>query len=95
MFKNYLEYINYLKGIANQSNAKFNKKLISTKYDILGVKIPNLRLLAKTIVKTNNQELILSNKDFAYYEEILVYGFVLSQLKIKESLRIEKIKSYI
>lgn len=95
MFKNYLEYIEYLKSIANVSTAKFNKKLIATKFGMLGAKIPDLRLLAKKIAKDKNEELILANQNFEYYEEILVYGFVLAQLKIEESLRIEKIKSYI
>lgn len=95
MFKNYLEYIEHLKGLSSLSTADFNKKLIATKFEMLGVKIPDLRLLAKNIVKDKNEELILANQNFKYYEEILAYGFVLAQLKIEESLRIEKIKSYI
>lgn len=85
MFKNYLEYIEYLKSLSDSKTSNFNKKLISTKFEILGIKLPDLRTIAKLIVKNNNQNLILKNQKFNYYEEILVYGFVLSQIKIDEN----------
>lgn len=95
MFNYYEEYLNFLKSNKNPQKSVFDKKLISTKFEILGLKLPNLRSLAKTLVKDGDENLILSNTNFCFYEQILVYGFTLSQIKINELERVEKIKSYI
>lgn len=92
---NYNDYIDFLKSNINSNKSEFDKKLISTKYEILGLKLPFLRKFAKEIVKNGKAKIILSNKNFSYYEEILVFGFVLSQFKIGEEERINKIKNYI
>ncbi|MGN1208651.1 MAG: DNA alkylation repair protein [Christensenellales bacterium] len=94
-FNDYDEYIKFLQQNRNQKTSLFNKKLISTKFEILGLKIPFMRKFSKEIVKNGLQELILSRKDFVYYEQILIYGFVLASIKIDENKRIEKIDSFL
>ncbi len=93
-FKNYKEYLNLLESLKNQKTSVFNKKLITTKYQILGIKIPDMRKLAKEIIKNNQENLILSKQEFFYYEEILIFGFVLADVKIEESERILKIEQF-
>jgi len=72
--------MNNLKTILEQnkdSNYKdFNRKLITTKYPIKGVRIPILRKLAK---ENNFQDFKLN--DNMSHEEILYYGFSASHLK--------------
>lgn len=94
-FKNYKDYKNFLIENKNQKTSLFNKKIISTKFKILGLKIPFMRTLAKQIVKNNCQSTILCVTDFEYYEEILIYGFVLAQIKIDENERIVLIDKFI
>lgn len=94
-FENYNKFIKFLEDNKDENKSEFDKKLISTKFKILGLKIPFLRKLAKEIVLDGQDDLILSNQNFIYYEQILIYGFVLAQIKIEESERIEKINNYI
>lgn len=83
MEKEILEYLNKLK---DDSFKNFQKKLISTNSEILGVKMNYLKDLAKTIV-TNNQtlELLPYGK---YYEYDILNGLMISYQKIttKEKL---------
>lgn len=95
MFNSYSEYLEYLKSGANLTKSEFDKKLINTKYKILGLKLPELRKLAKEIIKQNNGDLILSNQNFTYYEELLIYSFVLSSISLSENKRIDKINNFI
>ena len=87
MFNSYSEYLEYLKRGANLTKSEFDKKLINTKYKILGLKLPQLRKLAKEIIKQNNGDLILSNQNFTYYEELLIYSFVLSSINLSEKIK--------
>ena len=95
MFNSYGEYISYLKSGANLNKSEFDKKLISTKYKILGLKLPDLRTFAKQLIKNGDSDLILSNKNFTYYEELLIFSFVLSNIKIDEKERILRIKDFL
>ena len=65
----YKEYINYLKSIKEEDYKKFHSKLCFTKYEILGIRVPILRKIAKSISKTNIDE-FLNLCNSKYYEEI-------------------------
>lgn len=94
-FENYNDYIKFLEDNEDKNKSEFDKKLISTKFKILGLKIPFLRTISKEIVLDGQNDLILANQNFIYYEQILIYGFVLSQIEVEELKRIEKINNYI
>lgn len=94
-FKNYNEYLEYLKSNTDHKTSVFNKKLITTKYEILGLKLPFLRALAKDIVKQNKYNIILNNLNFTYYEEMLMYGFILSQTPYDNYIKLELVDKYI
>ena len=51
----YNEYIEYLISLRDEKLEKFNKKIIPTKYKILGIKIPILKKIAKKISSTDIQ----------------------------------------
>jgi len=59
---------------------QFNKKLIFTKYSMIGIRTPILKDIAKKISKGNIIS-YLDNCNCTYYEEILLFGFVLSYVK--------------
>lgn len=88
-FENYEQLVKVLEKNASQKSSLFNKKLIATEYKILGWKLPYLRDYAKQIVKDNKQDIVLNNFNFTYYEEIILFDFVLSFAKIDEQERIK------
>ena len=56
---------------------EFHKKLVPTVNEdkLIGVRLPDIRKIAKTAYKENAENLL------EYYEEIMVYGLTLSMKK--------------
>lgn len=81
----YDEYINYLKSLADEKYKKFHSKLTTTKYEILGVRMPLQRKIAKEICKGDIFSFLEFNSS-NYYEEVLIRGFVIASIKDKELL---------
>lgn len=94
MFTNYKDIVSFLTHNSDQKCSVFNKKLIDTKYSILGIKLPALRTIAKDIAK-HDAEMVLHNFTFNYYEEILLHGFVLAYCTMPEQDRVSNIDKYI
>ncbi len=78
----YKAFLKYLQSISEVSYQKFNSSIISTKYQMLGIRIPILRKLAKSISKGNYQSFL--NLKSNYYEIIMLQGLVISSLTNKE-----------
>ncbi|MDR2913767.1 MAG: DNA alkylation repair protein [Tannerella sp.] len=70
-----------LNALAESDYKQFNKRIIPTNYEILGVRMPALKKLAKELSADPNLESYLKNAEFTTYEHILLYGLVLGQLK--------------
>lgn len=71
---------NKLNGLAQSDYKAFNRKLIPTNYEILGVRMPALRKLAKEIVADLDVSEYLANAERTTYEHIMLYGLVLGYL---------------
>lgn len=71
---------NKLNGLAQSDYKAFNRKLIPTNYEILGVRMPALRKLAKEIVANLDVSEYLNNAEQTTYEHIMLYGLVLGYL---------------
>lgn len=69
----------YLKSISEASYKEFNSKIIFTNYEMLGIRLPKLRRLAKEIFKTNYKEFL--NLNITYYEEAMLYLLVVALIK--------------
>lgn len=95
MFNSYDEYILFLQNSANNKLGNFNKKLIKTSYEILGLSIPFMRSISKETIKNKFVKNILTKSDFVYYEEVMIYGFVLANIKINEQERLELINKFL
>lgn len=67
---------------------KFHMKLCTTNYEILGVRIPHIKALAKEIIKQDDL-FFLNNAKSKYYEEVMLQGLVigLSKMEIEEKIR--------
>ena len=91
--ENYQEYINYLISIGEEKYGEFSSKLTPTKYKLIGIRIPNLRQIAKEIIKGNYQSFLEHSQD-KYFEEVLIEGLVIASIK-DEQLFINYFNKYI
>lgn len=78
--KTYDKFLKYLEGLKDEKTKNFNSKICSTKYEMLGIKIPVLRIIASDISKTSFREFLKYTKD-KYYEEVLIEGFLIGYIK--------------
>lgn len=78
--KTYQEYINYLISIKEDKYKEFHSKLCFTKYEILGIRLPIIRKIVKQISKTNYEDFLKLTKS-NYYEEVMIEGLVISNIK--------------
>ena len=91
--KNYQEFLNYLSSLKDSKYLEFNQKIITTSFEMLGIRIPLLRKIAKEISKGNYQE-FLKNTLNIYYEEIMIKGLVIANEKDIATLK-ENIIEYL
>lgn len=70
----------FIKDNSDFGYAEFNKKLINSQYEIVGVRIPLLRKFAKEV----EPEYIDLDSNSLTHEEILLYGFAAGQIKNEE-----------
>lgn len=80
--KDYEDFISYLKSIGNQDYIKFSKKIIKEETNMLGIKVPILKEIAKEIVKGNYKSFLQINKNI-YYEELFIEGLIIGYIKEK------------
>ncbi|MBE9488591.1 MAG: DNA alkylation repair protein [Bacteroidetes bacterium] len=73
---------------------KFTAKLIPTSHNIIGVRMPFMRNLAKQIVKDDWQEYLRTADDY-YFEEVMLQGLVIGLVKIDVSIRLEYMRKFI
>ena len=84
--EDYEEYITYLQSLKEESYKEFHQKLTTTKYEILGIRVPLQRKIAKEIAKGNALSFLKYPKE-KYYEEVNIEGFVIASLEEKDFLK--------
>ena len=80
----YQEYVEYLKSLKDEKYKEFHKNLTTTKYEILGIRVPMQRKIAKEISKGDISSFLTCTKNM-YYEEVMIKGFVIASIKNKET----------
>lgn len=78
--KEYQKYKEYLYSIKDQAYLDFSSKITPTKYEMIGIRVPILRNIAKKIKNTNIKE-FLENSIPTTFEEIFINGVVMSYEK--------------
>lgn len=74
------EFLQYLKSISEEKYKEFNQRIISTKYEMLGIRLPKLRKIANEISKTDIASFLkITSND--YYEVVLIKGLVIAKIK--------------
>ena len=83
--ENYQTFLNYLNTIKEDKYKEFHQSLVlNSKYQMLGIRLPIMRKIAKEISKTNIVEFLNVSED-NYYEEIMIQGLVISNIKDEET----------
>lgn len=75
--ENYKKFLNYLRSLSDEKYKKFHSGIVNTKLDIIGIRVPIMREIAKKILKTNIKDFFKVVKS-NYYEEVFIEGLVLS-----------------
>lgn len=73
----------------------FHQKICKTKYKILGIKIPNLKIIAKNLLNDYSYDEILDKLSYEYYEEVLLRGLIIGMSKINFEKKLVLIDSFI
>ena len=82
--ESYAEFINYLISIKDEKYKEFHSSLVlNSKYEMIGIRLPIMRQIAKEITKTDITD-FLENAQDRYYEEVMIQGLVISQIKDEE-----------
>lgn len=72
---------------------EFNRKLAPTKYEMIGVRLPILRNIAKKMAE--NYEESLKFAEFKYFEEVLLYGLTICYIKGDADIKLKYLDKYL
>ena len=79
--KSYKEFVKRLIEQKDEEYKEFHSSLVlNSKYEMIGIRVPIMRQIAKDIAKTNIEEFLQVAQD-KYYEEVMIQGLVISHLK--------------
>ena len=85
---------NKIYGLADEEYKKFHSGLCPNVNNIIGVRIPKLRELSKTISKENPIEFLNTYK-CEYYEEKMIYGLVIGYMKEELKTRLKYLDKFV
>lgn len=74
---------------------RFHQKICQTNYEILGIKIPILRNIAKGLLKKYEYNEILNNLDNKYYECVMLEALVIGNAKISYEEKLKLIDEFL
>ena len=80
-----------LLSLKDEKYREFNSKLLPNIDNVLGVRVPDLRKLAKELAKGNWQ----NYKDNLYYEEIMIQGLVIGYANLEPEKRLEFLREFV
>lgn len=83
-------------SLGDNAYKEFNEKLCpDTKRKMLGIRVPQIRNLAKEILKKYELKEILENIKDEYFEEILLQGIVIGYAKMDFEEKLKYIKEFV
>lgn len=81
-------------SLADEKYREFHSRLVPGEEKILGVRMPKLRALAKTLGKMDWEEWFLAAEDI-YYEETMLRGLVMAGAKMEYDKRFSYIRRFL
>lgn len=80
--KSYKDFVKYLIKIRDEKYKEFHSSLVlNSKYEMIGIRVPTMKNIAKEIAKTTDIEKFLEYAQDKYYEEVMIQGLVISHIK--------------
>ena len=80
--ESYKAFIEYLISIKDSKYKEFHSSIVlNSKYEMIGIRVPIMKDIAKKIAKTTNIEEFLEIAQDKFYEEVMIQGLVISQIK--------------
>ena len=80
--QSYKAFVEYLISIKDSKYKEFHSSLVlNSKYEMIGIRVPIMKDIAKKIAKTSNIEEFLEFAQDKFYEEIMIQGLVISYIK--------------
>lgn len=81
----------------NESYAAFNQRIVNTKMPVIGVRVPDLRRLARRLapdmgVANISKLLTVQNKSFDY---VLLCGLLITHARLDDQMAIDLVKQYL
>lgn len=93
--ESYKAFIEYLISIKDSKYKEFHSSLVlNSKYEMIGIRVPIMKDIAKKIAKTTNIEEFLEFAQDRFYEEVMIQGLVISHIK-EEKLFYKYFKKHI
>ncbi len=87
--KDYDQYVKFINKFALQSLSQFSAKLTPTKYKILGIPVPVMKMIAKQICLGDIQQYLDVSLTKMSFEEVMIYGMVVAISKIDDDIKIK------
>lgn len=84
-----------LEALADEKYKKFHAALLPGTENILGVRVPQLRSLAKQLAKGNDWRTFVEMPDTDYYEETMLQGMVIGLAKMELEEQIKRIGMFV
>ena len=84
-----------LKNLADTKYKEFHSSLLPGIDNVLGVRIPQLRTMAKRIAKENDWYLFINATESNYYEETMLQGMIIGLAKINFEEQMNYVKMFI
>ena len=78
-----------LQALADSKYQEFHSSLLPGANNILGVRIPQLRTMAKEIIKKEDWRTFVESTDTIYYEETMLQGMIigLAKMELEEQMK--------
>lgn len=84
-----------LQALADNKYQEFHASLIPGANNILGVRIPQLRAMAKELAKKENWRAFVDTADTEYYEETMLQGMIIGMAKMELEERLKYIAMFV
>lgn len=89
------DILTLLKNEADENYRLFSEKLTPRAKNILGIRIPRLRKIAKDIVKNHDWRFFLNNAQNSYFEEDMLFGMVIGYANMPLTERLSYLQKFI
>ena len=84
-----------LKSEAEINYKKFAQKLILHDVNMLGVRLPKLRKIAKTLAKENSEEILQNNLPTNFFEEKMLLAMAIGYLNCDLNFKLKSIANFV